>query len=176
MNKISGVYQIVNLVTRECYIGSSRNIERRWLSHRRPSTWKRCTNSPLYLDFQKYGLEKFSFEIVEETTNLREREQYYIDLLKPAYNNIRANGIDIEKRKEAARKAARKYQQTEKGKAVHRKYQQTEKGKEASRKHYSQLCSYNGETLTLKALEMRFRRHGIPHPVLEAKKYLLNNN
>lgn len=42
-----------------------------------------------------------------------------------------------------------------------------------SKKYNNSLCLYEGEMLTLNALGMRFRRQGIPHPTLEAKKYLL---
>ena len=45
--------------------------------------------------------------------------------------------------------------------------------KKAVNKSYNQLRCYNGDTLTLSALRMRFKRQGIPHPVLEAKKYLI---
>lgn len=141
--KISGVYKITNLETNECYVGSSVDVEKRWSVHKCPSAWKQKPNKRLYIDFQKYGLDKFSFEIVEKTTNLKEREQYYIDLLKPSYNDRKANGCDFEKYKER-----------------HKEYD-------------NQLCNYNGEVLTLCALKTRFRRKGIPHPVLEAKKYLL---
>lgn len=39
----------------------------------------------------------------------------------------------------------------------------------------NQLCSYNGETVKLDALAARFRKDGIEHPVVEAKKYLIEN-
>lgn len=156
MRKISGVYKITNNITGDFYIGSSRNIKQRWYDHKSPSRWKQCQNSPLYLDFQKYGLENFKFEIVEETTNLHEREQYFIDLLKPSYNNYRANGLDVERWK--------KYQQTEEYKEIIKK---------SNKKWGDRLCLYNGKTLTLSALNSRFQRQGIPHSALEAKKYLL---
>lgn len=41
------------------------------------------------------------------------------------------------------------------------------------RKYQNQLCRYNGEVLKLYTLVMRFRRAGIEHPTLEAKKYLI---
>ena len=34
-------------------------------------------------------------------------------------------------------------------------------------------CLFNGEELTLNALRARFAKQGIPHPTLEAKKYLI---
>lgn len=153
--RISGIYKITNIETNECYIGSSKDIKHRWSEHKRLSTWKQ-KNSKLYIAFQQYGLDKFSFEILEETTNLKEREQYYIDLLKPIYNNNRANGFDIERYKD--------YQ---------KEYWKTEKYKNRKRNYENQLCNYNGEVLTLRALRTRFRRAGIEHPVLEAKKYLI---
>ena len=54
------------------------------------------------------------------------------------------------------------------------KYKETYK--KAKKQYDNQLCFYNGETLTLSALSTRFRRMGIDHPTLEAKKYIKNNN
>ena len=58
-----------------------------------------------------------------------------------------------------------------------KEYQKTDKYKEYQKEFYkeynNQLCSYNGEKLTLCALSKRFQRASIPHPQLEAKKYLL---
>lgn len=171
--KISGVYKITNNITGNCYIGSSKNIKHRWLCHKSPSRWKIYANNPLYLDFQKYGLVNFSFEIVEETTNLHEREQYFIDLLKPTYNSNRANGWDFERYK----KRQKEYLQSAEVKDHYKKYQQTEKCKNISRKstkkYYNRLCLYEGKTMTLGTLSNKFQKQGIPHPTLEAKKYLL---
>lgn len=66
MNKIIGVYKITNTITNDFQIGSSKNIKRRWAYHKCPSTWNEYPNNQLYLDMQKYGLDKFSFEILEE--------------------------------------------------------------------------------------------------------------
>lgn len=180
IEKISGVYKITNTITSDFYIGSSRNIRSRWADHKSPSTWVSNPKRKLYQAFIKYGLDNFTFEIIEETDNLHEREQYWIDQLNPNYNDKRANGRDIERYK----KTKRIYQQSEKFKEYYRKYRQSEKGKENNRKcarksmkrYNNQLCLYNGETLTLNALAQQFYRAGIEHPTLEAKKYLLNNN
>lgn len=158
--KISGVYKITNNITGDFYIGSSRHVKHRWYDHRCSFTWKRHLNSKLYLDFQKYGLDNFTFEIVEKTDMLKEREQYFIDLLKPTYNNNRANGVDVERKKEYNKK----YQHTDQGKNIHR---------ESNKKYFNRLCLYEGKTLTLSALKSRFYRQGIPHPTQNAKKYLL---
>ena len=147
--KISGVYKITNTITGEFYIGSSKNVKCRWKEHKWPSAWKKHPNNPMYLDMQKHGVDKFEFEILEEAEEekLKETEQQFIETLKPTYNSNRANGFDVERYKES-----------------HRKY---------NNKYYNQLCQYNGETLTLKALGMRFQRAGIAHPTKEAKKYLV---
>lgn len=86
MKKTSGVYKITNKITDDFYIGSSKNIIRRWSNHKCPSTWKKRPGMLLYKAFRQYGLENFDFVIVEETDSLYEREQYFIDLLKPEYN------------------------------------------------------------------------------------------
>ena len=48
--------------------------------------------------------------------------------------------------------------------------------KQYNNKYDNQLCYYNGKTLTLNALRKRFKRLGIQHSTIEAKKYLLKNN
>ena len=154
--KISGIYRITNTITGDFYIGSSKDAKRRWREHKYQSRWKKCPNNPMYLDMQNYGIEKFEFEILAEVEvdSLKEMEQQFIELLKPTYNNYNANGLNIERRKE-----------------YNKEYKKSDKYKE----YNNQLCCYNGETLTLDALRKRFKRRGIPHPQIEAKKYLLNN-
>ena len=107
----------------------------------------------MYKDMEKYGLNNFEFEILAEVEGwkLKEMEQQFIEILKPTYNDRNANGWDAEKYKEYQKEYQKQYQ----------------------KEYYNQLCFYNGETLTLCALSMRFRRAGIPHPTIEAKKYLL---
>ena len=181
--EICAVYKITNTITGDFYIGSSKNINERWREHKKQSTWNRCPNNPMYLDMQKYGVDKFVFEILAEVEErkLKEVEQQFIETLKPTYNNYRAKGWDIERHKENQKE----YQKTEKGKESHRKsskkYYKTEKGKKYYKEYHKkynnkyrhQLCNYNGETLTLCALSARFRRAGLDHSTIEAKKYLL---
>ena len=147
--KISGIYKITNTVTGDFYIGSSKNVKHRWTFHKCPSSWKRYSNSQMYLDMKHYGTDKFAFEILAEVEvdSLKEMEQQFIETLKPTYNNYNAKGWDIERYKE-----------------YH---------KEFYKEYNNQLCYYNGENLTLKALSSRFYRAGIPHSAKEAKKYLV---
>lgn len=147
--KISGVYKITNTVTNDCYIGSSKNVKKRWADHKCHSMWNNYPNNPLYLDMQKYGIDKFEFQILAnvEPDMLKETEQQFIEKLKPTYNNYRAKGFDTERYKKHHNKCCKKYN--------------------------NKLCYYNGETLTLNTLSARFRKAGIEHPTQEAKKYLL---
>ena len=169
--KISAVYRITNTITGDFYIGSSKNVKQRWAAHKCQSTWKNNSNNQMYIDMQKYGVEKFDFEVIEEAEEgkLKETEQQFIEKLKPTYNDRNANGWDIERYKD--------YQKSDKRKKYKKEYNKTDKGKKsrkkANNKYYSQLCCYNGETLTLNALRIRFKRRGIINPIAEAKKYLI---
>ena len=164
--KICAVYKITNTVTGDFYIGSSKNVKLRWESHLWPSTWNKYPNKQLYLDMQKYGIDKFEFQILAEVEEgkLKEMEQQFIETLKPTYNDKNAKGWDLERRKEYKKQYNKEYKKSDKYKESHRN---------ASNKYENQLCLYNGEILTLCALSTRFIRAGIPHPTLEAKKYLL---
>ena len=175
MEKISAVYKITNTITGDFYIGSSKDVKRRWESHKWPSTWNKYPNKQLYQDMQKYGLDKFAFEIIAEVEveQLKEKEQKFIEKLKPTYNNYYAKGIDVERKKESNRKASKKYEKTDKRKESKKQYDKSEKRKKYKKEYDNQLCNYNGETLTLCALSSRFRRKGIDHPNIEAKKYLI---
>lgn len=193
---ISGIYKITNTITKDFYIGSSKDVKRRLAQHKRPSAWKKQPNSPLYLDMNKYGLDTFEFQVIAEveTDKLKEAEQKFIETLKPTYNSNNANGLNIERRKETHKKAQKKYEKTDKRKKAkkeynkqyhksykfkeyQKEYQKSDKYKEYQKEFYKEynnkLCSYNGETLTLCALSKRFQRAGIPHPTIEAKKYLI---
>ena len=176
---ISGIYKITNTITGDFYIGSSKDVKQRWVNHKCQSTWKNHPNNPMYQDMRKYGVDKFEFEILEEVEpeQLKEKEQQFIETLKPTYNNYNANGLNIERCKEFQKEYQKEYKKTEKYKNYHKDYQKSEKGKEshkkAKNKYQNQLCIYNGETLTLRALSKRFLRLGIEHPTIEAKKYLI---
>ena len=63
-----GIYKIENLINGKKYIGQSIDIETRWAEHKRINERSLETikqKYPLYLAFKKYGLENFSFEVLE---------------------------------------------------------------------------------------------------------------
>ena len=176
--KISAVYKITNTITGDFYIGSSKNVKKRWADHKCPSTWKKCPNNPMYLDMQRYGIDKFEFQILAEVEEgkLKETEQKFIELLNPTYNSNRARGFDFERRKKYKKEYQKEYQKSDKYKECQKEYQKSDKYKESRKKYYNQLCFYNNETLTLRALYKRFWRQGIHNPAQEAKKYLLEQS
>ena len=156
--KIIGVYKITNTITNDFYIGSSKDVKKRWNEHKCPSRWNRYSNNQMYLDMKKYGVDKFEFQILAEVEpeQLKETEQQFIEKLKPTYNQMNAKGLNVERYK--------KYKE---------EYEKSEKRKKYKEEYNNQLCFYNGETITLTALKTRFYRAGIPHSTIEAKKYLV---
>ena len=151
-NAISGIYKITNLATNEFYIGSSKNIESRWAYHKAKFKSNEETNNKLYLDFKKYDLENFKFEILEKCSeNLKEKEQEYIDKLNPQYNRKAAHSDKIYKVDEI-------------------------KHKNYIKDYYNKICEYNGNKLKLKALATQFTNLGVKHPFTEARKYIVNED
>ena len=76
-----GIYKITNKLNNKCYIGQSINIEKRLKTHKLSKNDSLIDN-----DIKKYGVENFSFEVVEECDyiELNIKESYYIK----KYNSI----------------------------------------------------------------------------------------
>lgn len=79
-----GIYKITNMVNGKCYIGQSVDIQKRWRGHRKTMNYPgdHSYNNPLYRAMRKYGIENFSFEVLEEcqVSELNNKEKYYIAL------------------------------------------------------------------------------------------------
>tara|TARA_R110000868_G_scaffold39555_4_gene137685 strand:+ start:499 stop:1233 length:735 start_codon:yes stop_codon:yes gene_type:complete len=91
-----GIYRIKNLVNDKCYYGSSKNIEKRWRTHKNHLNGGKHHNIPLQRSWHKYGGNNFVFEVVEECdeTLLLELEQKYLDS-NPEFNiGIKSSGGD----------------------------------------------------------------------------------
>jgi group I intron endonuclease len=87
--KIRGIYKIQSQVKPQCvYIGSSEDIYSRWSKHRREMFYNKHKNSKIQNHYNKYGLDDFIFEIIEECSleDKLPKEQYYIDTFKPWFN------------------------------------------------------------------------------------------
>lgn len=86
-----GIYKITNKINNHSYIGLSTKVEERWKYHQSPYNQQRESYKSLYKAFKKYGIENFTFEILEECSiqELGEKEKYYIakyDTYKNGYN------------------------------------------------------------------------------------------
>lgn len=93
--KICGVYKITNLVNGKIYVGSSKDINKRWYQHKNSLTNDTHGNLHLQNAWNKYGGQNFKFEIIEECepSVQFEREQFYLNELNPfdgnGYNIVR---------------------------------------------------------------------------------------
>lgn len=90
-----GIYKITNLTNGKCYIGQSVHIEKRWHDEKRRAfdVTSHEYDYPRSKAFRKYGLENFTFEILEECAInlLNEKEIYYIS----KYNSVSPNGYNL---------------------------------------------------------------------------------
>jgi len=85
----SGIYQITNKLDGRRYVGSACDIDGRWRSHRSHLTRGIHHSRFLQRAWIKHGAESFRFEVLESVPRrelLVEREQYWINSLKPEYN------------------------------------------------------------------------------------------
>ena len=197
--KISGVYEIVNTITGDFYIGSSVDLDRRKKQHFRESTWRKNPNKPLYKDMKQYSQNSFLFKPIWlcDPEELKKYEQIAIEKYNPKYNVCAAytgmskEEYDKQYRKENADsiKQQRKQYRKEHADSIKQYNKQYNKEHSDSIKQYNkqynkehsdsikqynnQQCLYENEILTLNALRIRFSRQGIEHPMLEAKKYLI---
>lgn len=82
-----GIYKITNKINSKCYIGQSINIERRFIHHKK-YRYGFQNNKVLYKAIQKYGIDNFDFEIIEECLQeeLDKKEKYYIEKYNAYYN------------------------------------------------------------------------------------------
>lgn len=90
-----GIYKITNKINGKLYIGQSVDILRRWRNEKSRSCQKNSTEyySVLSKAFRKYGIENFSFEIVEESSieELDKQERFWANY----YNSYVPNGYNV---------------------------------------------------------------------------------
>lgn len=76
------IYKITNDINGKIYIGKTLNtIRERWEEHCNDYQRRRCEKRPLYFAMNKYGIEHFHIELVEECSDkeINERERYWIE-------------------------------------------------------------------------------------------------
>ena len=75
-----GIYKITNLENGMCYVGKSTDLAKRWKQHILCGIGAdKAGNNKLYPAMLTFGVENFTFEIIEECEReqLDEREQYW---------------------------------------------------------------------------------------------------
>ena len=90
-----GIYCWTNIESGKRYVGSSVDLYRRFMQYYNIKYITRASKSSLICRaLLKYGYSKFKLDILEycELSVLIEREQYYIDTLKPEYNILNVAG------------------------------------------------------------------------------------
>ena len=86
-----GVYMIKNIITGDCYIGTSKHPyvrAKQHLSYREDTTTEFNSPNSLVYDVKRFGKESFVFGILEhcDKNQLFERETHYIHIYQPTYN------------------------------------------------------------------------------------------
>ena len=77
------IYKITNDINDKIYVGKTEfTLEERFAEHCRDSLKSRYEKRPLYDAMQKYGIEHFKIEEIEQTEDLENREQYWIAELR----------------------------------------------------------------------------------------------
>ena len=90
-----GIYKVTNKINNKVYIGQSINIENRFQQHKNNCLNENLKdyNTKFYRALRKYGVENFTFEIIEELKDkekLNEREKYWVSFynsFKEGYNS-----------------------------------------------------------------------------------------
>ena len=78
----SGIYKITCIKTGEIYIGKSTDVKSRWQQHCKSAfNCGTIAHSLLHTKMKQYGIEQFTFELVEQVPKeqLSEREKFYIN-------------------------------------------------------------------------------------------------
>lgn len=81
----TGIYKITNQENQMCYVGQAVNIADRWKQHiKRGLGAETPTKNKLYPAMAEFGVENFTFEIIEECdkAKLNDREDYWQEYFK----------------------------------------------------------------------------------------------
>lgn len=76
----TGIYKITNIENQMCYVGQAANLADRWKQHiKRGIGAETPTRNKLYPAMLEYGVENFTFEVVEECDRMKlnDREDYW---------------------------------------------------------------------------------------------------
>ena len=96
---MTGIYKITNIKNNKSYIGQSIDIERRWRSHRTEPFNENSSqyNTIFYKAIRKYGIDNFTFEVLEEcpAEQLDEKEKYWIEYYSTYSSQVNSKGYNM---------------------------------------------------------------------------------
>ena len=155
------IYKITNKINNKIYIGktSHSSIEERIKEHIRDSRKTRYEKRPLYDAMNKYGVENFSIEQIEQVKNdeiASEREQFWIEKLRTYIGFSDCNGYNAT----LGGDSKRYYNYTE----IAKKYLELKSEKEVCEyfscdsKVVRKACAENGIEIALKTNSKKIRR------------------
>ena len=85
------IYKITNDINGKVYVGKTEHsVEKRFKEHCCERLKRRCEKRPLYSAMNKYGVEHFHVELLEETDNPNEREMFWIQQLNAYHHGYNA--------------------------------------------------------------------------------------
>lgn len=90
----TGIYKITNKINGKCYIGQSKNIEKRWIGHIKQLNKNQHGNFYLQKAWNKYGQVNFLFEIlcICDYEQLNDLETFYWNKYQPNVYNLHRTG------------------------------------------------------------------------------------
>lgn len=94
---MKAIYKITNIINKKFYIGKSQNALNRMVTHFSQLQRNNHFSIQLQSDFNKYGIENFTFQILEKVKvdeNLNDRENYWIQI-----THASKNGYNISEKK-----------------------------------------------------------------------------
>jgi group I intron endonuclease len=145
--KKSGIYKITNITTNKFYIGSSIDIEKRWIKHKTELRNKKHHNKHLERLWHKYGELDFIFEIIIECDKIDciNYEQYFIDLLNPNINQCKIAGSCLGRKlsKEHIEKIRIKNIVKKTSEEHKERNRQAQLGRKHSKEHIEKRCKNN---------------------------------
>ena len=116
-----GIYLITHIPTGRCYVGSSKDCQKRLINHRYFLNRGTHFNIHLQSAWNLYGSEQFLFEfysVIEEEARLEECEQYYMDKFDSLLNGFNQKDAKAKggRRIEFSEETRRKISEGNKGK------------------------------------------------------------
>lgn len=86
----SGIYKIYCIANNKQYIGSAKDIHKRWIHHKWALRVGKHSNAYLQSTYNKYGIDTFVYTILEECSvdMLLEREQFYLNQIFESGNTF----------------------------------------------------------------------------------------